>query len=59
MTLSSYVEKKLKVTGELVHIYIDMLEKLLKSNGCLESVEWNGGMEHWNGKPAGMSKLVL
>ena len=17
--------------------------------GCLESVEWNGGMEHWNG----------
>ena len=19
------------------------------SIGCLESVEWNGGMEHWNG----------
>ena len=18
-------------------------------NGCQESVEWNGGMEHWNG----------
>ena len=18
-------------------------------NGCLESMEWNGGMEHWNG----------
>ena len=22
---------------------------LLPQSGCLESVEWNGGMEHWNG----------
>ena len=25
------------------------------SDGCLESVEWNGGMEHWNG----MLKVAL
>ena len=25
------------------------IKKMYINNGCLESVEWNGGMEHWNG----------
>ena len=38
------VEKNLKISKDP----LDSLELL--DSGCLESVEWNGGMERWNQK---------